>query len=388
MAEKSARPPLSAWTWLRRNPRRVLPIFGIQMLVTALMVAIVTSTNAFEATYDAYIKPLETFTIVAPRHLASFEDELGPILDSNPAQLERLPGKSLWMRTPMLVGEGRAPLMAVPRDAQERFLERLGSKLVDGQLPAPDTDGAAVHEAILQARGMKIGDVFGQNVNPDDAVLGRFTVVGVLDGRSRLGLVDFAYADRATSVFARLPPFAIVYAADGRKAESDTWLRRARTADDRLAFRVVDERWMRERTEKAMQNLPVLIGFITGCVAVVVAIVTSLLNVIEFQLRVEEFGLYLAVGHRRGPLVRKLAVEAGIVAGLAWAVGVGVGILAVALFKAWWLAPRGIQVWVIDPRPIAYSLSVPFLSAAVSALALGRRLRQMDPVTILQRRGG
>ena len=158
------RAPLAALTWLRRNPRRVVPIFGIQLLVTALMVAIVTSTNAFEATYEAYIRPMSTFTIVAPRHRASFAGELETILDDNPAQLERLPGKSLWMRTPMLVGEGRAPLMAVPRDAQERFLERLGSHLIEGTLPEPGSAGAAVHEAILRARDMKIGDVFGQNV--------------------------------------------------------------------------------------------------------------------------------------------------------------------------------------------------------------------------------
>jgi hypothetical protein len=85
--------------------------------------------------------------------------------------------------------------------------------------------------------------------------------------------------------------------------------------------------------------------------------------------------------------VRKLAFEAGLVALAAWALGVGIGIAAVALFAEIWLEPRGIQVWLVDPRPILYSAAVPILSAAVSARALTRRLREMDPVTILQRRG-
>ena len=41
--------PLSAWTYLLRNPRRVAALFAIQTLVTSLLVLIITPTNAFEA---------------------------------------------------------------------------------------------------------------------------------------------------------------------------------------------------------------------------------------------------------------------------------------------------------------------------------------------------
>lgn len=381
------RDPLSPWTFLRRNPRRVLPVFGIQLLVTALMVAIVTSINAFEATSEVYLEPLTKFTIVAPRNHTSFAGELDMLLDENPALETRVPGKMLWMRTPMIVGEGRAPLMALPGHVQERFMERVGVRLIEGKLPAEGTDGAAVHEAVLRARGMSLGDAFGQNVRADDAVLDRFTVVGVLAGRSRVGMVDFAYSNRIGSVLARLPPFQVVYAAQGRKRESDTWLRAATTADEARAFRVLDERFFRELTERSLENLPLLLGFISISIACVVAFVTALLNLIGFQARIDEFGIYLAVGHRRGPLVRKLALEAGVVAFAGWALGVGVGIAALAAFEHFWLEPKGIVLWVVELRPIVHSLSVPVLSAGVSALALAHRLRRMDPVAIIQRRG-
>ncbi|MDJ0975548.1 MAG: ABC transporter permease [Planctomycetota bacterium] len=379
--------PLSPALFLRRNPRRVLPVFGIQLLVTTLMVAIVTSINAFEATSDAYLKPLEQFTIVAPRHRVSLEGELEAVLDENPAMAERVRAKTLWMRTPMLIGEGRAPLLALAPEAQPDFMGRLRVRLVDGVLPEPGTDGAAVHEAVLRARGMGLGDTFGQNVNADDVVLDKFTVVGVLGGASRIGLVDLAYTSRPDSVLARLPPFEVVYAEEGRKAESDAWLKDAETTDGEAAFRVFDEAFLRERTERSMENLPLLLGFITISIACVVAFVTALLNVIGFQGRVDEFGIYLAVGHRRGPLVNKLALEAGLVAFAGWIVGVGLGLLVLLAFKAIWLEPKGILLWVVDARPIGYSFSVPVLSALVSALALARRLGRMDPVAIIQRRG-
>ncbi len=383
----AARDPLSPWLYLRRNPRRVIPVFGIQLLVTALMVAIVTSTNAFEATSDAYLKPLEQFTIVAPRHRVSIDAELERVLDANPAMTSRVGGKTLWMRTPMLIGEGRAPLMALDGPAQAAFMERLDVRLVRGQLPEAGSDGAAVHEAVLRARGMQVGDEFGQNVNADDAVLDRFTVVGVLEGASRIGIVDLQYTSRPGSVLARLPAFELVYAEPSSKADSDGWLRLAKTEDGQAAFRVIDEAFLRERTERSMENLPLLLGFITISIACVVAFVTALLNVIGFQTRVDEFGIYLAVGHRRGALVSKLALEAGIVAFAGWLVGVGLGLLVLIAFKGIWLEPKGILLWVFDLRPIGYSFSVPVLSASVSALALARRLARMDPVAIIQRRG-
>lgn len=379
--------PLAPALFLRRNPRRVLPVFGIQLLVTTLMVAIVTSVNAFEATSEAYLEPLRHFTIVAPRHRVGLDEELETLLDGNPAMAQRVQAKTLWMRTPMLIGEGRAPLLALPPDAQRPFMQRLGVRLADGQLPEPGTDGAAVHEAVLRARGMRLGDTFGQNVNADDVVLDKFTVVGVLEGGSRIGLVDLAYTSRPGSVLARLPPFEVVYAAPGRKGHSDDWLRAAETPDGARAFRVFDEAFLRERTERSMENLPLLLGFITISIACVVAFVTALLNLIGFQGRVDEFGIYLAVGHRRGPLVKKLALEAGLVAFAGWLVGVGLGLLVLVAFKAIWLEPKGILLWVVDPRPIGYSFSVPVLSAAVSAVALARRLGRMDPVAIIQRRG-
>jgi ABC-type antimicrobial peptide transport system permease subunit len=153
------------------------------------------------------------------------------------------------------------------------------------------------------------------------------------------------------------------------------------------AFRVVDEEFVRRRVDKSMANLPILIGFLTGAVSVIVALVTALLNVISFQARVDEFGLYLAVGHRRGRLTRKLAVETGLTSTVGWALGLGMGLALLAVYRHLALEPKGILMRLLDARPLLFSLAVPALSAAVSALVLAVRLHRMDPVAVIQRRG-
>ncbi len=388
----AAKPPppvraLSPWTYLLRNPRRIAPVFAIQALVTTLLVLIITPTNAFEATARANIRPLEVFTIVSPRVRRDFDEELVGILDDNVAQEQRVKAKMFWLRTPMIVGEGYAPMIALPREVWPQFLDKLSSTLIEGRMPESGQDGAVLHEAVVRARGMKLGDKFGQLVNPQDATPGRFTLVGVLGGYARIGLASYAYASEPYFVLARRPEFRVIYAREGRKAASDTYLRDAKHEDGEPAFRVVDATFVEKRIAKTLANVPVIIGFITFSVGVVVALVISLLNVISFQVRVDEFGVYLAVGHQRWPLVRKLAIETAAVAVSAWVVGLAVGLAGVWLYRDLWLEPRGIVMTVVDPRPLLFSLSVPVFSTLTGAIALGRRLHRMDPVTVIQRRG-
>ena len=382
------RAALSARTYVRRNLRRVLPLFAIQALVTCLLVLIITPTNAFEATALANIRPLDTFTIVTPRLKRSFDDELLGLLDANPALERRVDAKMFWISTPMIVGESYAPIIAIQEDARDDFLRKVGSELIEGAFPAAGTDGVVLHEAVVRARGMRLGQAFGRLVDKNDSTPGRFTLVGILSGEARMGVADFDYASQPMFVLARRDPFQLIYATPGRKAESDRYLHAARDADDEEAFRVVDAAFVRKTIDRTMQNLPLVIGFITGAVAIIVALVVSLLNVIAFQVRVDEFGLLLAVGHRRGRLVRKLVGETLLVAVSAWLTGLALGLVGVMIYDRLALEPKGIVLEAVDPLPLLFSLSVPVLSTLTGAIALGRRLHRMDPVAVIQRRGG
>ncbi len=387
-ASGSLRPdPLSARLWLRRHPRRIAPLLSIQALVTALLVTIITPTNAFRATSEAYAKALQRVTIVSPLRQFAFDEALLARLDANPAQERRVEAKMFWLQMPMIVGQGFAPLLAVPADAREEFLDRVGLQLTEGRWPTPGTDECALHESLLAARGFVLGDAFGRLVDPSDSTPGRFVVVGRLRGDARIGLIDFDHANRPTSVLARTPPFQLVYARSGEQIASDAFLHEVVDDGGRAALHVVDAAYLAARIDDSLKNLPVVLGFITASVAAIVALVTALLAVVAFQARIDEFALLLAVGRRVRTLVRKLARETALVALLGWGVGLALGLAAVTLYRDLVLAPKGILMHVPDPRPIVWSAMVPIGSTLVAAIVLGRRLRGMDPVQVIQRRG-
>ncbi len=378
---------LAARTYLLRNPRRVLPVALVQALVTALLVAVITPTNLFERTAETYTRPLEFLTIVTPQLRHDFDEDLLARLDANPHLEKRLQAKMLWIDTPSILGDLSSPLLALKTSDQEELLERMGLRLTRGHLPRPGSPGAALHVDILKARGIDLGAEFGRMVNRDDHTPGRFEVVGALEGGPRVGILDLGYASIPDFVLARLPAFQVIYARDGEKEESDRYLREETSDAGNQVFRVVDESWARALMRRNLKSLPLFIGFITGAVAVIVALVTSLLSVIAFQARTDEFALYLAVGHRRARLVRKLCVETTAIALLGWAVGLGLGVAVVATYDALVLAPKALVMDVIDPRPFVFSLMVPVLSALVSTVAVAVKLHRMDPVAVIQRRG-
>ncbi len=378
--------PLSARLYLSRNPRRVLPAVVVQALVTALVLTVVTPLTGFWATAEASIRPLEVYTGLTPMRRSDFDDELTRLLDANPAGERSVTAKAIWMRMPMVVGDSWTMLVALDAADQKDFLDRVGDRLVEGEMPKPGSEGAVIHRDVSKARNLKVGDAWGRLVDPEDPTEGMFRVCGIVDGPSRVGVVDLAYATKPTFVLARLQSFRVVYAKPGRKAESDRYLNEVKDAEGHPAFKVWDEAFIRRRTEKMLENLPLILNAVVGAITVVIALVVILLNLIAFQARSDEFALLLAVGHTRARLARKLVVESLAQAVAAWALGLGLGFAFLATYDAWVLAPKAILIRFVDPYPIALASALPLLASAASAAVLALRLSRMDPVTVIQRR--
>lgn len=380
------RDPLAAGVYLRRCPQRILPAWLVMMLVTVLLLALLTPTNTFRETSEANMAALDAMTVVGPAQGWLLDPALVESLALNPDIERCLSARASWVRYPMLVGEAFCAMLLVEQVEIPELLRRTGVELQSGTLPRADSSEIVIHEDVASARGLSIGDRFGNLVDPDDATPGAYRVVGMLRGRARIAVGALGGAGTFESALGRAASFQVLYPRPGRKAAMDQFLHAARNGTG-PAFQVIDAAFMRRRIEQALRNLPLLTALIGVASASVVGLVVTLLQLIVFHGRSDEFAILLVMGLEPRRLIRKLASECGLMALSAWLAGVVVGILVLALYQQAVFAPRGLLVRIVDVQPILVSSLVPLASVAASLLALQRRLRGMDPVSVIQRRG-
>jgi putative ABC transport system permease protein len=376
--------PLSGVVYVRRRFRHLLPQLLAMGLVTSLLIMIVTPTNTFRETTQANLRTLDAFTAVTPFHKPSFDSSLTSLLDRNPALERRLPVKVAWIRYPMLIGETFCPLVILnPQEIQD-LMTRLGLALVEGRLPRSGRPEVLLHEDVARAKGLRLGSRVGPLVDRAE-VTGMFGVVGIVRGRGRIGIATMGSGLGSQFLRARLPAYMLIYSRPGDKPISDGYLRGLRE-DNEPAFQVVDADYVRQRMAEALQNLPVLVTFLTFIASLAVASVVALLNIMAFQARTDEFAILLAIGQRRTRLAAKLCAECGLLGAAAWIVGAAGGVAAMVLYARYILNPRGIVMQPFDPLPILLTLMLPTIAVVASVLALWRKLRILDPVAAIERR--
>lgn len=386
MVQTVTRDPLGFGVYLRRRWRRVLPAGFVIALATALLVTVLTPTNAFRETAAADIKPLEVFTVVAPARRPTFDDSLGAWIARAPGLERVVPVRALWVRHPMIVGDAYCALLLADEREIPALVRRVGMRLAEGVFPDAAHPGVVLHRDVALARGLGIGQRFGSLADPDDSTPGSYEVVGLLEGPGRIAFGVTGGGLLEQFVLARVLSYRLVLSRPGTKSASDAYLRALRDGEG-PALQVTDQQALQERMRKALENLPLFIGFVSLASALVSALVVALLQLVLFQARAEEHAILLVLGHRPGRLVMRAVRECAGVAVVAWLLGLGCSLLILELHLRLNLAPHGLAMRVFDPQPVWASLLVPVVAVVVAGFVLARQLHRMDPVEVVQRRG-
>jgi predicted lysophospholipase L1 biosynthesis ABC-type transport system permease subunit len=79
--------------------------------------------------------------------------------------------------------------------------------------------------------------------------------------------------------------------------------------------------------------------------------------------------------------------ETALLMTVSWALGLGLGLGLFAGFRSGVLLPRGIPVPFWHVGPLLVSLALPVVAQVFAVVTVLGRLRRIDPVQIIERRG-
>lgn len=375
--------PLSPWTYARRNARKTLPTLVILTFVVALVVAILTLLGGLKESTLLYTREFDHWSVVFPKKDTRVPKEIRERIAESPDVERLIDSRNCFMRVKTIIGPVPYQLRAAKADEIPLLLGRAGARLKEGALPKAGTNEVALHENLMKANGWKRNQEFGMEVDQKDWMPGRFRVVGILEGPIPMGVASAEYlSNHAIYLFsAKLWERLLVVAKPGRTEAMNAWLQEVPD------IKVYDRRQAVEDVSEGFDRILLILNFVSLSLIAVVAVVVGMIHSIFFGQRMDEFAVLLAIGHTRRRLLRKVGLETAGLMAVSWVAGLGGALVALGLFRALVLEPLGVEIPLLQARAVAVSLALPVVAHVFATVTVLGRLRKLDPVSIIERRG-
>lgn len=375
--------PLSSLRYFLRNPKKTLPVLAVIVLaVFAVSLTAVLTGSMITSARDGWLKPYERYSMVSAVQ-GLLDAWVVRLLERNPNVGRLVPVLNAYVRITGIFGSDQRLVLGLRESDLAWFLRRTDLTLARGRLPSKGRPEIALHADIMKSKGVRVGDEIGRQVDEDEVLPGRVRVVGVLTGPYPLAVTTYEYmASRAGA----LPPAGerayLVFPRPGHQSDLEWDL----AGLPRDAVTVTTYAMTRERFEREIVNMDIMIWLLNFVTVFTLSISVGLLNVIFFMQRMAEFGILAAIGYRRSFLLRRTFAEVLLVAAAGWVCGLALSHLVFVGISRFIYEPRGIYLTGIDRRAIAFTLPIPLMIALFSLFIVFWQLWRLDPVSIVERR--
>jgi ABC-type lipoprotein release transport system permease subunit len=383
--------PISPFTYTLRHKGRAL-------MLTALLALAVMGLYLLAGLFqESYVTPdytinryLSKFSLVQPDSGTTLDPAVAAQIRAHPDVAQVLPQNNVQIAVPNVGGLAfYFRLLGLHEADVDPVLAQSGVTLVEGQLPQPRTNGVALSQEIATALDLQIGDTFDETQDDDNVFFAHYAdivspleVVGILEGRVRLGIMSYEYLDSHERYRDLARYGLLVLARPGRDAAVDDFLRhtiRSSRTD------VYTHKLLEEATARSQATLYVLFIPIMLLVTTAVTLVIGAINQIAFMRRLPELGTLHAVGRSKGWLARRLTLETAGLALAGWALGLlaswgGMAILSAAVY-----APQGFAFNPLQAMALLLVTPVPLAVIGFTLFIAVRALRHMDAVAVVER---
>jgi len=313
-----------------------------------------------------------------------------PGLDKLVADSERIPGVAFVKRDAysnldinLLAGNAQFDLYGFDPPGMGQLLSLYGDRIVAGRLPAANANEIAISEEIARSRHVSVGGKLGNALDELDRLPDTFTVVGIIQGPTRLGVIPLDYMTEHY-LFERRYQGLVVVPQPGHEQAVHDQLQKLTAGS---AFRLFDWAYIKSKIDSLIANLDAINTFLILLVTIVLSLVVGLLNNLFFRQRMNEFGLLAAVGYSRWGLIMRVAWESLGVSLAAWLIGVGLGVAVLSWFNLTFIVPHGLLMNIFDWNVLAlHTLPIPLMVFAFGMGTVAWQLLRLDPISIIERR--
>lgn len=383
--------PLSAASYFRRNPGKVAPMGFVIVLCVFLIATIATLAGSIDRTILTIYGYTRYFTYVIPQRgsLRVPDDQIALVRADT--RVDRVMEANIFF-TNIKTVIGSLPFVVIGLDKsnQTYLLQRVGTEIVQGRLPAEGMPEAALSEPLALNKKVKIGDVIA-GPEDDGGISGSpvpVRCVGILRGPTWIAVTTKSFADRTFLIAPRCTVVTTKNPADltamNTRLMPATNRRGGVLSPAKVAVLSRDN--LIKQVRDSLSTMFLIMGVVNGTVIFVISLMSGMLSNIYFTQRIQEFAVLAAIGYQRTTLIARIVVETFLLTVAGWLVGAGFTFVFLSAFRTTLFEPRGLFISPADPFAFAYTIPIPFTITLFAVVTIALRLLRFDPVTIIERR--
>ncbi len=375
---------LSPLLYCRRNLARTAPMAFVIALAVTLVSSIVTIVHSIDITVYTLYGYEKHLAGITPRNALRMDPEIVAKVKKAPDLGELFPTHSYTCQVKTIFGKMPLPIFGIDKAGRDLIMERSGVRLASGKMPEDDKPEAVISEDVAKNLGLKIGSIISYPESQDSFAPIPITLVGTLRGPVWLGLISRSLVDSVSP-----------YTMSGYLAFSPTSsIAQQRRLDKQLEV-VIDKGRARlwqfsglvAETKSALSNLYLILDLVVGIVVFAISFVCALLANIYFTQRLPEIATLSAIGFQRKHLLWRVCGETAILSIIGWVGGLVITVSLMTFVKRVFLEPKGLLLDPFDLTALKFTLPLPLIITIFALATIAIRLRTLDPVSIIERRG-
>ncbi|MBL8065563.1 MAG: ABC transporter permease [Chthonomonadaceae bacterium] len=375
--------PLAPYVFLLRNLSKSTPLAGVIVLAVLLISGIVVIMNSIPLSIRTTYSYSRFHTGVTPRGNPAMTPTLKKIiLDESPVALGPLMTcRAADCEVKSIVGPWRFVVIALEQNDMRSYAARLGATKLTGRWPRKGEPEAVVSEPILKNMQLKMGSAILKPEDSNNYSPKPVKIVGVLRTDQWLAMMPIEY--HRANHFPPIDLLVVMAKSLDEQDKLDHWIYERFKG---MQARVFAYFKLEEETTEMFKILYSILNVVIGLLVIVITLMMALLMNIYQSQRVQEFGLLQAIGLSRNTLLRRILAESAIVVFLGWVMGLVSSLAFLSLIRKVLFDPRAFMLDPFDRTAYLYTVPVPIVIFAVSALTIWTKFHKFDPVGVVERR--
>lgn len=393
-APRPAASILSPTIFLRRNAGKTLPLVAVIMLAVLLVAAIIALIDSIPYSIRRIYDYTQEWVGLTPRGDPSGTPRMvAEVVKGSPVPLDRVViCRVSSAQVQSIVGKWPYAVLGLGQDDLKYYLQREGSKGIEGRLPRPGEPEAIVSRPVAKNLGLTIYDpkapakermksILQNPENTDAYAPVPVKVVGIADTDRwlMLGTIEFMRANY-------FPPvdLALVFAKNqGDQPKLDKW-----TVDHFKGRRAIIYSYAKVKrdSDNMFNTLFKILNVVIGTLVVIITVMMGMLINIYQSQRLVEFGLLQAIGYTKRQILSRVLMETLLVILGGWILGLGFAVVMLRVTEMVLMEPKAFSLEIFDPKAYKYTIPLPLSILAVAAGTVLLRFRKFDPVSVVERR--